>query len=48
MSVRIPVSDPLPAYWRGMIAILCDAGFEPEAPEDLMTWIKQDERQVLS
>jgi hypothetical protein len=29
-----------------MIAILHDAGFEPEAPEDLMTWIKQDERRV--
>jgi DNA-binding NarL/FixJ family response regulator len=47
MSVRIAVSDPLPAYRRGMIAILRDAGFEPEAPEDLMTWIKQDERRVV-
>jgi DNA-binding NarL/FixJ family response regulator len=42
------VSDPLPLYRRGMMATLTDAGFRPEAPEDLLRWIaEQDPRVIL-
>jgi DNA-binding NarL/FixJ family response regulator len=47
MSVRIAVSDPLPLYRRGIMATLADAGFEPEAPEDLLRWIEQEHRRVV-
>lgn len=47
MSVRVAVWDPLPAYRRGVISILREAGFETEAPEDLMTWIRQEQRRVV-
>lgn len=47
MSVRIAVSDPLPMFRRGMIATLGDAGFQPEAPEDLLTWARQRQRGIV-
>jgi DNA-binding NarL/FixJ family response regulator len=47
MSVRIAVSDPLPLVRHGIMAILGDAGFEPEVPEDLLEWVRQDQRRVV-
>jgi DNA-binding NarL/FixJ family response regulator len=47
MSVRIAVSDPLPLFRRGIMATLGDAGFEPEDPEDLLAWIRQEQRRVV-
>jgi DNA-binding NarL/FixJ family response regulator len=44
MRVRIAVADPLPIFRRGVMEILRDAGFEPEAPDDLLAWI--DDRQT--
>lgn len=36
MSVRIAVSDPLPVFRRGIMAIL--DGYDVEEPDDLMAW----------
>ena len=47
MTVRIAVSDPLPMFQRGIMATLGDAGFHPEAPQDLLAWARQDPRRVL-
>jgi DNA-binding NarL/FixJ family response regulator len=30
-----------------MLATLGDVGFEPETPEDLLTWVRQDQRLVV-
>jgi DNA-binding NarL/FixJ family response regulator len=47
MSIRIAVSDPLPLFRRGVMAILGDAGYELEAPEDLLAWIGEEQRRVV-
>jgi DNA-binding NarL/FixJ family response regulator len=47
MLVRIAVSDPLPVYQHGLIAMLGEAGFSPEAPDDLLAWAGQEQRQVV-
>jgi DNA-binding NarL/FixJ family response regulator len=47
MSVRIAVSDPLPLVRHGIMAVLGDAGFKPEAPEDLLDWVQQEQRRVV-
>jgi DNA-binding NarL/FixJ family response regulator len=47
MLVRIAVSDPLPVFQHGLIAILGEAGFSPETPDDLLTWAGQEQRQVV-
>jgi DNA-binding NarL/FixJ family response regulator len=47
MPVRIAVSDPLPAYRRGMLATLDAAGFDPETPTDLLEWVRQEARTVV-
>lgn len=41
MVIRVAVSDPLPVFRHGVLAILRDAGFGAEAPPDLMAWIQQ-------
>jgi DNA-binding NarL/FixJ family response regulator len=43
MAVRIAVTDPLPAFRRGVTAILRDAGFEPESPENPLTWVRDQQ-----
>jgi len=45
--VRIAVLDPLPMYQHGLVAMLGQAGFSPEAPEDLLAWAGQEQRQVV-
>jgi len=47
MSVRIAVSDPLPLFRRGIMATLSDAGYELEDPEDLLAWIREEQRRVV-
>ncbi|GAA4474683.1 response regulator transcription factor [Phytohabitans houttuyneae] len=47
MQVRIAVADPLPVFRRGVMAILREAGYEPEAPEDLLAWIRDEERKAI-
>jgi DNA-binding NarL/FixJ family response regulator len=47
MPVRIAVSDPLPVYRRGIMATLGEAGFYPEAPDDLLAWIRQEHRRAI-
>jgi DNA-binding NarL/FixJ family response regulator len=47
VSIRIAVSDPLPMYRRGLIAVLGDAGFEPQTPDELITWIRGEQRPIV-
>jgi DNA-binding NarL/FixJ family response regulator len=47
MPVRIAVSDPLPAFRRGLLATLSEAGFDPETPSDLLDWVRQQPRTVV-
>src|SRR5688500_18020721 len=47
MVVRIAVTDPLPVFRRGVMAILRDAGFEPEAPDDPMAWLQERQTAAL-
>jgi DNA-binding NarL/FixJ family response regulator len=47
MSIRIAVFDPLPAYRRGIMASLDEAGLQPEAPRDLLEWALAAPRQVI-
>jgi DNA-binding NarL/FixJ family response regulator len=42
MQARIAVADPLPAFRRGVMEILRDAGFAPEAPDDVLAWANDD------
>jgi DNA-binding NarL/FixJ family response regulator len=46
-SIRIAVSDPLPVFRRGLMAVLGDAGFEPRTPEELLAWIRDGQRPVV-
>jgi DNA-binding NarL/FixJ family response regulator len=49
MKVRIAVWDPLPAYRRGISAILDNAGFrveELEEPSDFTAWSVEEEKHV--
>jgi len=47
VSIRIAVSDPLPLFRRGLMAALGDAGFEPQTAEELLTWIREEQRPVV-
>jgi DNA-binding NarL/FixJ family response regulator len=47
MVARIAVHDPLPAFCRGVVAILREAGFDAEAPRDLRAWVRDDEAKLL-
>jgi DNA-binding NarL/FixJ family response regulator len=47
MQARIAVADPLPAFRRGVIEILRDAGFEPEAPEDVLAWVHDEQPKAV-
>lgn len=47
MSVRVAVFDPLPMFRHGIMAALSADGVRSEAPEDLMTWIHAEQRQVV-
>nr|WP_296075685.1 DNA-binding response regulator [uncultured Actinoplanes sp.] len=47
MLVRIAVSDPLPLFRRGVMAALADAGVAAEAPDDLLAWVRTDERRIV-
>lgn len=47
MIARIAISDPLPAFRRGVMAILREAGFDAEAPNDLLAWVRDDQTKLL-
>jgi DNA-binding NarL/FixJ family response regulator len=47
MPVRIAVTDPLPIFRRGVMAILRDVGFEPEATDDPLTWVHDRQTKAL-
>ncbi len=47
MSVRIAVLDPLPVFRHGIMAALGDAGYRSETPDDLMAWIRDEQRRVV-
>jgi DNA-binding NarL/FixJ family response regulator len=47
MSIRIAVSDPLPVFRRGILAVLGDAGFEPRTPEELIAWTHEEQRPIV-
>jgi DNA-binding NarL/FixJ family response regulator len=46
-SIRIAVSDPLPLFRRGVMSVLGNAGFEPQTSEELLTWIREEQRPVV-
>jgi DNA-binding NarL/FixJ family response regulator len=46
-SVRVAVFDPLPVFRHGLMAALGVDSVGPEAPQDLLTWIRQEQRQVI-
>jgi DNA-binding NarL/FixJ family response regulator len=47
MSLRVAVFDPLPVFRHGIMAALGIDGVGSEAPEDLMTWIHEEQRQII-
>lgn len=47
MPVSVAVFDPLPVYRQGMLAVLAEAGFAAETPEDLLDWVRQGHRTVV-
>ncbi|NMO57747.1 response regulator transcription factor [Actinoplanes sp. TBRC 11911] len=47
MFIRIAVFDPLPVYRRGVLAILGDAGFDADTPDDLLAWLRSEERRLV-
>ena len=47
MAARIAIWDPLPAFRRGIMAILRDVGFDAEAPQDLLAWARDDQEKLL-
>jgi DNA-binding NarL/FixJ family response regulator len=47
MKLRIAVSDPLPLFQRGVMVTLRDAGFDLEAPDDLLGWARHEPQRVV-
>nr|BFE73959.1 hypothetical protein GCM10020092_072600 [Actinoplanes digitatis] len=47
MLVRVAVSDPLPLFRRGVVAVLSEAGFATETPDDLLAWALDGERRIV-
>ena len=47
MSARIAISDRLPVFRQGIMATLGDIGLSSESPEDLLAWIRQEQRHVV-
>jgi DNA-binding NarL/FixJ family response regulator len=47
MSVRVAVFDPLPVFRHGLMAALGEVGVRSEAPDDLMAWIREEQRRVV-
>ncbi len=42
------VADPVPAYRRGLMAVLSEAGFAPVEPDDLEAWLDQHGRRGVA
>jgi DNA-binding NarL/FixJ family response regulator len=41
MRIRVAVADPVPLFRVGVMAILREAGFQSEVPDDLLEWSHQ-------
>jgi DNA-binding NarL/FixJ family response regulator len=47
MFIRIAIADSVNVARRGMAAVLGDAGYQPELPDDLLSWAGQEPRWVV-
>ncbi len=47
MSMQIAVSDPLPIFGRGLLAAIGQTGHELVARENLLAWVRQEQRRVV-
>jgi len=47
MPMRIAVADPLPVFRKGVMEILREAGYEPEAPDNLLAWIRDEQTKAV-
>jgi DNA-binding NarL/FixJ family response regulator len=47
MLVRVAVFDPLPVFRYGLMEALGDVGVRSEAPDDLMAWVREEQRRVV-
>lgn len=47
MVVRVAVVDRLPLFRHGVQAALAEAGFQVDAPEDLLKWAQVDEPRLV-
>src|SRR3712207_1675473 len=46
-GVRVAVADPLSCYRSGLCEVLAEAGFAPEAPEDLHEWLRHPAQRTV-
>jgi DNA-binding NarL/FixJ family response regulator len=46
-SARIAIADPLPAFRLGVMTTLGDLGVTPESPDDLLAWVRSEQRRVI-
>lgn len=47
VSISVGVSDPVPAYRRGLIFALGEAGFDAETVADPEAWVAEDGRRAV-
>jgi DNA-binding NarL/FixJ family response regulator len=47
LTVRIAVVDPLPMYQQGVAAVLAEAGYRVELPDDLLAWLQRRGEAVV-
>lgn len=47
MTIRAAVSDPLPLFCFGLLALLTAAGFDCDVPDDLISWAHYDGTKIL-
>jgi DNA-binding NarL/FixJ family response regulator len=47
MNARIAVWDPLPAFRRGVLAILRDSGLDADMPDDIGQWVRDDRPKLV-
>lgn len=44
--IPIGICDPVPAYRRGLLAVLAEAGLDAEEPDDIEAWAAQEGRRA--
>jgi DNA-binding NarL/FixJ family response regulator len=45
--LRVAVTDPLPLFRRGVMAVIAEAGFDAETPEDVLGFARIDEPRII-